>query len=206
MNVLDLINVVLAIMGLYVVVILVVQRFQHKGFAAARWYVNELLKDFICNRNYFRLEHSDFPIKLTNDISVYLTGNDNERWRRRFSMLSQCMEESGTTPYGLPYYQFKVLFTSEDSKKVYEEMVRTLSQSALLFANCTERRVIIEWIPTAESDYQICRVIYARTAAEQEKFRKVIEYTDSAILNIESNGVTDEDLNTELKKFGDKNE
>ena len=203
MIILYVIIAILAIMGIYMVAVMAVQSYQHKEFDAARCYVNELLKDFLCGRSYFRLECSEFPQKLTNDIRSYLSGEDLIRWQKRFEMQSQRMEEYGITPYGLPYYQFKLLMPSDDSKQVYEEMIRILAQGVLVLANCTEQRIRVEWYSTTENDFQICRILYARTAHEQETFKKVIDYNDSTIIEVESNDITDSELNSELQEYGE---
>lgn len=191
---------VLALSGAYTGIVRKLQNIKNMSKEEAKMYVGEVIKDIYYRRSSFKLENTYFPAYLKNDISAYLSQIEFEQWEKRFGMISQKAEESGTTPTGLPYYSFIVPNTSEESLEIYESMITTLCRSILSLGFCTELRVIIEWYPTNDTWYCICRVIYARTASEQEAFKRLSTYKDNRNLGIETEEIHDSELDTELNK------
>lgn len=191
---------VLALSGAFTGIVRIIQNIKKMTKEEAKMYVREIIKDIYHKRSYFKLECTYFPEDLKNDLYAYLTPTEYEQWEKRFTMISQKGEESGTTPTGLPYYSFKLPILSEESIGIYESMIRTISKDMLNSGFCTETRVIVEWYPTNEKKYFVCKVIYARTASEQESFKRLAEYKDNRKLGITTEEVHDPELDLELSE------
>lgn len=195
-----LIILIFSLFLVYTGIVGILQDVKHLDQRAAKNYLKEVIKDYYHNRSSFKLEKSEFPIKVKNDIEVYLSETDFARWYKRFFMISEQMEEAGYTDAGLPYYSFKLLCKTEDeSKSVYTNIIRKLCWSHLKLAHCTECRVIVEWRDTVENDFKICTIIYARSAREQLTFLKYAEYLESRNRGTGSRCISDPDLNKEIE-------
>ena len=195
---LALLLLVLALSGAFTGIVKKIQDIKNMGKEETKKYVSEIIKDIYYKRSNFKLELSCFPEYMKNDISAYLTPLEFEQWKKRFGMISQRAEASGTTTTGLPYYSFILPNTSEECTGIYEEMIRAISENELTLGNCTETRVIIEWYLTNDTRYYNCQILYARTASEQVSFKRLAEYLDNRMLGITTVEIRDPELDQEL--------
>jgi len=204
MNIVFIIAIALAPFGALALAVVIIKRIHNCTYDSAIWFVSEMCKDLIYSRSQSWLHNSYFPLMLKEDIMNLLPDDTKKQWEGVLQMNSTVAEEAGVME-GVAYYKFAIPWI-DDNKSSYDKLIKMLGKRCLTNMHCTITDVDISYLEWIISGYRMCMVRYARTASEQDSFRKIQVNSELNAIGNSAIEVHDDELDEKLKEFGERNE
>ncbi len=199
------IMVALALIGAYAILINIFKTTYHLDHEAAKRFVNETILDILYSRSDRWLHCTDFPTLIYEDIRIMHTEETKKQWKEILSMKSLQTQWWGSSSDGVAFYGLVVPW-DEDYKHAYSQIISNAGRNCLNNMHCTINDVIVDFFEWNMPGYRICRIQYARTAAEQSSFKRLLIKKDTDNIGGNISEVHDPELDEKLKLFGDQYE
>lgn len=197
-------NMAWVLLGTLAISIVFIKHTHNCSYDYAIWYFIESIKDIRYNRSSIWLHESDFPMLLKNDLVYLFPDVTKKQWEGILSMNSRASEWNGISD-GTAYYTF-VIPWFEEFINTYQNMIANLGKICLENMHCTITDVVIDFLECDIPDYKLCRIRYARTATEQESFKKILLHSENIAIGGNLSEIHDDELDRELDKYkGDNN-
>lgn len=188
----------LSFIGIYAIAVFIVKRQKQATYEYATWYVRECVMDVLYHRYSFWLHLTDFPSELRSDLDSLLGEEERNRWDKILKMNSK--QTQGWWVQDLAYFWF-VMPYQDELAETYKTMIAPLAAKSLSISRCTITDVIVDFNNWVIPGYRMCCIRYARTAREQEVFRKIQTEREEAISD-DSKQVRDPELDSTLENIG----